>query len=270
MRNIKLFDVSLRDGLQCLKKIYTLSEKKDLFHKILQKYSPDNIEIGSIVSPKKIPQMNNSLQLFKYSQKLNIKNVYMLTPNLKSTQIALDNNVKNFSLITSVSNDFQLKNINKTLLETKDELKDMVKLIKSKDTDKIKLYISCINECPIQGRINNKLIMDELDYYIENYKDVIDEICLSDTCGTLFFCDIVAILDYINKYYGESIINKISLHLHKNNVDDNLTNIINYAQLLGVHKFDVSCLESGGCSMTIDKNKLNNNLHYDDIKKILF
>ena len=55
----------------------------------------------------------------------------------------------------------------------------------------------------------------------------------------------------------------------KNKNDNNLNNILKYAILNGIYRIDVSCLESGGCSITIDEKKLNNNLHYDDIKKIL-
>lgn len=267
---IKYFDVSLRDGLQSIKEIYSLEKKKYLLNEILKKYNPDSIEIGSIVSSKIMPQMGNSLELYKYTQELNIQNVYLLTPNLKSIYVALNNNVKNFSLITSVSDEFQKKNINKTLIQTKDELKDIISLIKkNKDTRKIKLYVSCINECPIQGKINNKTIIEELDFYVENFLKSVDEICLSDTCGTLSFYDFKEIIDNLNKSYGEDFIKKISLHLHKNKNDNNLNNILKYAILNGIYRIDVSCLESGGCSITIDENKLNNNLHYDDIKKIL-
>ena len=50
---LRLFDVSLRDGLQSVKRIYSLREKIDILNKIIQ-YNPRSIEIGSIVSKKKI------------------------------------------------------------------------------------------------------------------------------------------------------------------------------------------------------------------------
>ena len=99
MNKIKFFDVSLRDGLQSLKKIYTLAEKKDLLHKIINKYNPHSIEIGSIVSSKVLPQMHNSIDLFKHANKQGIPNLYILTPNLKSVNTGLEYGVKNFSLI---------------------------------------------------------------------------------------------------------------------------------------------------------------------------
>ena len=107
MNKLKLFDVSLRDGLQSIQKIYSITEKKNLFHKILNKYNPHSIEIGSIVSPKVLPQMHNSIELFHHANKSKFSNIYMLTPNLNSVNIAIKNNIKNYSLITSVSNEFQ-------------------------------------------------------------------------------------------------------------------------------------------------------------------
>jgi len=269
MNGIKLFDVSLRDGLQSLKKIYTLSEKKELLHKIVNKYSPYSIEVGSIVSSKVLPQMHNSIDLFKHANKQGIPNLYMLTPNLKSVNTGLKYGVKNFSLITSVSDDFQKKNINKSLIETKDELSKIYSLLDNNNVENIKLYISCINQCPISGRKDTQYIVDEINYYIENY-DNLSEICLSDTCGTLGFYDFKNIINLILKRHDLSLLNKISLHMHKNVNNEEIINILNYARLVGINRFDVSCLENaGGCSVTMENSKLNNNLHYEDYKQFL-
>jgi hydroxymethylglutaryl-CoA lyase len=269
MNKIKFFDGSLRDGLQSLKKIYTLAEKKDLLHKIINKYNPHSIEIGSIVSSKVLPQMHNSIDLFKHANKQGIPNLYMLTPNLKSVNTGLEYGVKNFSLITSVSDDFQRKNINKSLDDTKKELSNICSLLDDNNVENIKLYISCINECPISGKKELYQILDEINYYIDNYKNL-NEICLSDTCGTLSFYDFKNIIDLLTKYHDFSLLDKISLHLHKNTDIETTKKILNYASLTGIYRFDVSCLENaGGCSVTIENSKLNNNFHYDDYKKLL-
>ena len=131
---IKLFDVTLRDGLQSLSKIYTLKEKEKLFDKIVTHRCPSSMEIGSIVSPKILPQMENSLDLFRYANSFKSCfskpfDIYMLTPNCKNLDIAINHNVENFSFITSVSSAFQQKNINKSLDETKKEIENMMKLV---------------------------------------------------------------------------------------------------------------------------------------------
>ena len=50
--SIKFFDVSLRDGLQSLKRIYSLNEKKELFHKIISKHKPQSIEVDQLYHQK--------------------------------------------------------------------------------------------------------------------------------------------------------------------------------------------------------------------------
>jgi hypothetical protein len=67
-----------------------------------------------------------------------------------------------------------------------------------------------------------------------------------------------------------SLLDKVSLHMHKNINIEVIKSIIGYAKLVGINRFDVSCLENaGGCSVTMENSKLNNNLHYDDYKKLL-
>jgi hypothetical protein len=110
-KRMHFFDVTLRDGLQSLKKIYSLDEKKNFFDNIVtSKYKPSSIEIGSIVNPKIVPQMQDSIELFKHAHIYNgmfpVKpiDIYMLTPTLASVNTACKHDITNFSFITSVSN----------------------------------------------------------------------------------------------------------------------------------------------------------------------
>ena len=74
----------------------------------------------------------------------------------------------------------------------------------------------------------------------------------------------------MTKYHDFSLLDKISLHLHKNYDLETTKKILSYASLTGICRFDVSCLENtGGCSVTIKNSKLNNNLHYDDYKELM-
>ena len=268
MWGLRFFDVSLRDGLQSMKRIYKFSEKKDLLHKIINKYNPESIEVGSIVSTKVLPQMHDSLKLYEYCRELQLNNCYLLTPNLKSVKKGLYHNVNNFSLITSVSDEFQKKNVNKSLDETKLELTKIYDELQKSQVDNIKLYISCVRECPISGQIDLNFIIDEIEYYFNKYEDI-NELCLSDTCGTLTFTDFKIIIDRLSMFYNTSMIEKLSLHLHKNKDEFHTHNIIHYAYLAGVNKFDVTCLDGGGCSVTMDSKSMNNNLHYIDYENIL-
>jgi len=268
--SLKLFDVTLRDGLQSLKKIYSLAEKTDILHNIIVNRFPSAIEVGSIVSPKILPQMEQSIELFHEAQFINIIlprpiDLYMLTPNLKSVNIASDHDITNFSFITSVSNDFQKKNTNKNLTEIKNEIELMMKRVTLIQDSKVKLYISCITNCPISGKIDNHKIINEILHYYYTY-DEISEICLSDTCGTMEFNNFKTIIDELLKRNVD--FNKISLHLHNQENKQNVKDIIIYGMKSGIYRFDVSDMpEIGGCSVTMENP--SGNLSYDDVKRCL-
>lgn len=268
------FDVSLRDGLQTLKNEeidkYTLSYKRRLYYDIYLKHRSKNIEVGSIVSKNVLPILADSLDLLEnievdnsFLMKTILKpNNYLLIPNLRKMETVINKPFLNcFSFITSVSNSFQTKNTKKNLEETRDDIVNMIELLdtEKKDNYKIKLYISCINECPIYGKIDN----DQIIYEILKYRNLnIDNFCLSDTCGTLELDDFEYIVDTCN-YFGLSF-SKMSLHLHvKNERKHIVKQIIQMALSKKICSFDVSILDSGGCSVTMGEKDLAPNLSYE-------
>ena len=260
-----LFDVSLRDGLQALKTPISMKTKRDMLHNIISR-NVKHIEIGSMVSPKVLPQMADSVKMFEYSKTLGMDdiNYYMLVPNSKYVSKALDIGVENISLITSVSNAFQQKNIKKTLDSTKDDIDRSISIIKCSElrVNNLKLYISCVNECPLVGKISPSIIVSEILYYAE-YDDITN-ICLSDTCGTLSADVFEQIILFLSL---EGILpSRLSLHLHCNsNEMERVNNILKLCIDHNITMIDVSFIESGGCSVTLSEEKINRNLSYLDI-----
>jgi hypothetical protein len=274
-----LFDVTLRDGIQKMDYMTTY-DKIVKFNSIIRQMEPQNIEIGSLVSPKVLPIMQDTPQLFEECRQI-IENMnpveelrssadykyidtpelYVLIPSKKEKyDLALNMGLQNISIMSSISESFLLANTNKNMENTK---KDIKRILEDNDLN-IKMYLSCINECPISGKIANSKVIDEINYYNDNYK--LDEICLSDTCGTLNFNDFKEILDNSLEKIPS---NRLSLHLHTNNKQE-LEKIIRYSLDKNVKKFDISAFENeGGCSVTIKNNLLNPNLTYDIFYEIL-
>jgi isopropylmalate/homocitrate/citramalate synthase len=262
---LKLFDVSLRDGLQSWKKIPTTDEKKNILHKISKLSNIKNVEVGSIVSNKIFPQFNDSIELYHYTRKkYNHINPFLLVPNQKMHKIALHNKIENMSFITSVSNEFQKKNINMDLDSTKKELINMVNATPGYK----KLYISCVHECPISGVIDNNTIINEIIEYI---KLPVNEICISDTCGTLTKNNLENILNILLPImqFNNISVSKLSLHLHQNINEQETRNIINYCIEKYIYKFDVSYIDGGGCSVTMNEDTLKNNLNYKNFEYLI-
>ena len=280
---VRPFDVTLRDGLQALsideQNNYSTDFKRHIYKEIIEKYNPRNIEIGSCVNTKILPIFKDTEDLFS-SIKDN-KNKYILVPNQEQLMNALKFGATNFSFITSVSNSFQIKNTKMTKQENLNNLNNMIHFLDDYSIFKIdiengdvieefqnyniKLYVSCINECPIEGKIPINDIVSEL-HYLSGKK--FDKICLSDTCGTLTNKEFDEIIGKLYEIGAD--INKFTLHLHvKPEREDEVQEIVHTALDYGIEEFDVSYLKSGGCSVTMNKNKIAPNMSYEQYYKFL-
>lgn len=127
------------------------------------------------------------------------------------------NKVTNISFMTSCSNKFQKKNVNKTLDETKEELDNIFDILKNRQHMNIKkkLNVCCITECPIDGKIDIDFILHEILMYNTKYE--LDEIRLFDTCGSLMYEDYKYIVDALI-YFGV-LRTKLGINL-KININD--------------------------------------------------
>ena len=82
----KLFDVSLRDGMQGLstkeQQKYTTDAKFELYKKIINIHHVKDIEIGSLVNPNIMPIMNDTLKLhdkiIRYNELYHISDINSL------------------------------------------------------------------------------------------------------------------------------------------------------------------------------------------------
>jgi isopropylmalate/homocitrate/citramalate synthase len=255
-----LYDVSLRDGIQAANAIdYPSSNKKIIFNQITNICCPTSLEIGSLTNPKFFPIFNDSIELYK-ELSVNHKNLYILIPSISKLPIALKNNMNKLAFITSVSDEFQKINTNKSLEENKNDMVLMSNILhENKDITK-KIYISCINYCPIKKIfISNENIVNEIKFY--NEKCNFDEICLSDTAGKLSFQNYMEIINGCE--LNNIQLNLLSLHLHVNNENtENVKEILKFSFYKKINKFDVSMLETGGCTMTLKPEERLANLSY--------
>uniref|UniRef100_A0A6C0IEI2 Pyruvate carboxyltransferase domain-containing protein n=1 Tax=viral metagenome TaxID=1070528 RepID=A0A6C0IEI2_9ZZZZ len=273
--NPKPFDVTLRDGLQGLslsqQNEFTLEQKKELYHSIIRHHNPEFMEVGSIVSEKLLPIFKDSIDFHKYvekQQRLENKKksieFCLLVPNQGQLKKVVNNYlINNFSFITSMSNSFHFKNTKMTLEEGDKDIDNMITLLdintERYKNAKIKLYISCVNYCPFEGLIDNDFIVHRL---LQLNRKKVDILCLSDTCGTLTCDDFEYIVDTC--FYFGIPYSKFALHLHINyGKEIEVEKIIHKALDRKIINFDVSLLDSGGCSITITKDKLLPNLSYD-------
>ena len=272
-----VFDVSMRDGIQGANPIdYPSNKKLDILSRICKEYSPHKIEVGSFVSPKVLPIMGDTAKIFKampviFEKTGKTADIYALVPNKVGLLNAIQCGFTNFSFITSVSNAFQLKNTGKNLLHKKTELQEMMNYISTLATpSKTKLYVSCVNECPIAGVIDRDWIIHEILYSYGrlDLSEEYDEICISDTMGTLKHRDFEYIANGLTRFGLTP--SRLSIHLHINSENEQEAKRILFECFRrGINKFDVSVVSDGGCSVTMDANKLKPNMTYEFLHSAL-
>ena len=237
-------------------------------------YKPNSLEVGSIISPRVVPQMKHSYELYNYANSIYNKHnkdnkckFYLSVPPTKQyLNNAKSLNIRNISIMTSISDEYHQKqkyNSNQSIQKTKEIITDTLQ--NPNAFDNVKLYVSCITNCPFKGKQDNDHIINQLYEYL--HIDGITEVCLTDTCGNMRFCDFKHIIDYLGIEMNYKL-DKLSLHLHSNDEKKYYTidKIIDYAIYNNIYKFDVSSFEYmyfGNSYLDIDVKKFNNNLTYD-------
>ena len=280
--NPRPFDLTLFDAMLALNKCQThllnTNKKMEYYHNIITEYKPKNIEIGLIACKKTFPIFKDTIQFNKtvleYNSNMNLlcqdytPNCFIAIPNEYQFNKVIHENtlIQNISFITSVSNSFQIKNTKMTLSDSYKDINNMmIRLDDSKNKFGTKLYVSCINECPIDGKINNDYIVDKLIELTQLKPDIL---CLSDTCGSLQSKDFKYIIQKAIKDGIDS--KKLSLHMYVNpEHEENSEKIFHIALDHGINNFDASAFKFYEFLNNREKINAFSTLHYDLYYKFL-
>jgi len=236
-KNVNINEVGPRDGLQN-ETINISIEEKVKFINLLSLCDYKYIEVGSFVSPKWIPQMENSNIVYNKILK-NKKTLYpLLVPNITGLQHALESNVQSICVFATASETFSKKNTNASIEKTKKNIKEILKIAK-KNNLKIRAYMSCVLGCPYEGKVSYKKTASLANFLIN---EGCYEVSLGDTVG---FGTPLETQKLIHEVSNKINYSKIAMHLH-DTYGQALANI--YASLqMGVSSFDTSVGGLGGC-----------------------
>ena len=233
---ITVNEVGPRDGLQNISKIIDPEVRIELINSY-KKCGITSVEIGSFVSPKVVPAMSGT-ELVINGLNINECDYSVLIPNLIGFDLARQNEVKIVCMVLCMTESFNVKNINKSIRESKQEYKDIIKKSKE-DGITTKIYLSASFGCPYEGKVKVRQVLDNVDYFLEQG---VDEIVIADTIGAANPKQVNELFKIVEKEYP---INKFSAHFHDTRAMA-LSNV--YASLQnGVTKFDSSIGGLGGC-----------------------
>lgn len=235
---IRIVEVGPRDGLQNEKSIIP-TEDKLKFIKLLAESGLKSVEVTSFVKAPAIPQMADAVELFtKVKEEVHGVALPCLVPNLKGYETAKSLGVKEIAIFTATSDSFTKKNINASIDESFERMKEVTDLAK-KDGILVRGYVSTAFGCPYEGTMPvNKLV----DVTKRLFELGVYEVSVGDTIGVATPGQVRA---YLRDLKNEFSLGKLAMHFHDTRGMAS-TNI--YVSLEeGITTFDSSAGGLGGC-----------------------
>ena len=244
MDNVSILEVGPRDGLQNEQSLLTLEEKIEFVRKLSQT-GLNRIELGSFVSPKWIPQMQDTGELvrevLKDQEERRIpKHIQFsaLVPNEKGLQRALRSKIKEISIFLSATDSFSKKNINCSTKESYTKYKALCKEA-LKENLKIRAYLSVCFHCPYEEKVSQEKVIE----WIQKIEDLsVYEMAISDTTGKANAEEVQSLLEKLLNFIPKK---KLACHFH--NVHGMALANVWAAYQLGIRSFDGSLGGLGGC-----------------------
>ena len=154
---VKIVEVGPRDGLQNESVIVPAEIKIRLVEKLADA-GLSVIESGAFVSPKWVPQMATSAEVFKQIDKRVGVSYPVLVPNLKGLELAHEAGVQEIALFAAATETFSQKNTNCSIAESIDRFNAVIDQAQTLDM-KIRGYISCVLGCPYEGEVASDTVL---------------------------------------------------------------------------------------------------------------
>jgi len=197
------------------------------------------IEAGSFVSPKAVPQLADSDEVFRKIERMPGVIYSALVPNEHGLERARTVAAQKIAVFTAASETFTQRNIHATVRESIERFKPVVSGAK-RDGIAVRGYISTVVFCPYEGRIEPMRVAEVMKRLLALG---IDEISLGDTIGKASPSDIRKLLDTLLPHIARE---RISLHCH-DTYGMAIANALTAWWDYGIESFDSSAGGLGGC-----------------------
>jgi len=243
---VNIVEVGPRDGLQNEKGVIPVDIKVELINR-LARAGAQNIETGSFVSPKWVPQMAGTSDVISRMERLSDVHYAVLVPNKKG----LDNLFNlleqtkftppvsdEISIFTAATDAFTRANLNTTITESLQRLEPVARAALDRGL-RVRGYVSVAVACPYTGPVDFKRVR-------EVAKALADigcyEVSLGDTVGQGTPTKVAEMIEEVKKSVP---VEKLAGHFH----DTYGTAVANVLTALdrGIRTIDSSVGGLGGC-----------------------
>jgi len=229
-------EVAARDGLQAQPKQLTVAQRIALVAALAKTGVPE-LEIGSFVSPKAVPQMAGTDEIAASLPAVDLA-YSALVPNMKGYELAVRAGVRSHAIALAATEEMNQNNIRKSLEETfvmGEEILDRA----AADGIAIHAYLAVAFECPYEGPVEESLVLQLVDRLMAHKPA---RLMIADTIGAAHPAAVQSMLEKLIERYGPD---HLGCHFHDTRAMG-LANV--YAALqAGVRQFDASAGGLGGC-----------------------
>jgi hydroxymethylglutaryl-CoA lyase len=255
--SVRIMEVGPRDGLQIEPKVLVTEQKVDLVERLVAA-GLRQIEVGSFVNPKGVPQMADSGEVFRRLPQREGVEYHGLWLNAKGLDRAVENgHVKvTGKLILTSTDTFSKRNTNKTIDETLQEFPTWIGQYRRVGIEVDDLHIPAAFGCNYEGAVPIAKVVDLLARgaaVMEENGCTMRRTSLADTMGWGNPEQTRRLVGAVRERWPDL---QIRLHLH----DTRGTAIANASAALdlGVDEFDSSIGGLGGCPFAGNRGAAGN------------
>jgi hydroxymethylglutaryl-CoA lyase len=242
MTRILISEVGPRDGLQSITSILPLAAKCAWITAEAQA-GVTEIEVGSFVSPRLLPQLADTAQVVAHARKIPGLTVAVLVPNLKGVQAALLAGAHKLTIPISVSETHSMRNVRRTHTQMLDEVRAIVALLREQPPGSrpaLEGGLSTAFGCTLEGPIPARKVVALAEQLMDAG---CDEVGLADTSGYANPAQVKSLVGAVREAIGPHALH--GLHLH-NTRGLGLANVLAGLEM-DITTFDSSLGGLGGC-----------------------
>ncbi len=243
MKPVKIIECP-RDAMQGIK-MFIPTEQKVQYIQSLLRCGFDTLDFGSFVSPKAIPQMQDTAEVLAQLDLSETKTKLLaIIANTKGAEmVSVHNEIQYLGFPFSISENFQMRNTHKTIAESIVTLQEILE-IANKTNKEVVAYLSMGFGNPY-GDPWNVDIVGEWTEKLANMGVTI--LSLSDTVGSSTAEDIDYLFSNLIPKYPNI---EFGAHLHT--TPDTWFEKVDAAYKAGCIRFDAAIKGFGGCPMAKD------------------
>jgi isopropylmalate/homocitrate/citramalate synthase len=236
-RKVAVVEVGPRDGLQNEAVSLSVDVRVALCDALLAAGLPV-VEVGALVSPRWVPQMAGSDQVFLRVARRPGARTPLLVPNRKGFDRAREAGAREIAVFTAASETFNRKNVNASIDESFARFAAFVPEAR-RDGMWVRGYVSTCFGCPYEGPVSPERVVEVARRLVD---DGCDEVSIGDTIGVAVPTQVSDVMGRLRETLA---VTSLAVHFH----DTRGTALANVLAALheGIAIVDSSAGGLGGC-----------------------